>query len=185
MLLYNFWDIFLECVASSAAPSTCVWHATLSCSLLWHIDSGPLESPVFPLLFTPVVNLYNVVKNLFYTLVLYNLPAAGADRHASSNGRSGVEWNGVEHWICHISPWRQMQCNGGRKTLTSLERVLQQNYLPALPRLRCHLSSGLWHLSNAFFWPVLAWRVSIRVLCFIWESVDVNLNCYVPNKGIP
>ena len=72
-------------------PPVCgVRHSpVLCCSLLWHIDWVPFKSPVLPPLFTPIVNLYNVVKDCFthldYTISLLQQP----DRRVSGNERRG------------------------------------------------------------------------------------------------
>lgn len=51
------------------------------------------KGPVLPLLFTPIVNLYNAVK-VFYTVGLYNLRAAAARIEKAGQGKVRL-WEGT------------------------------------------------------------------------------------------
>lgn len=96
---------FRRMLIFSCLPVCGVRHSPVLCGrFLWHIDWAPFKSPVLPPLFTPIVNLYNAVKDCFthldYTIFLPQQP----DRHASGNERrewgrgeecGGVEWSGV------------------------------------------------------------------------------------------
>lgn len=96
---------FRRMLIFSRLPVCGVRHGPVLCGrFLWHIDWAPFKSPVLPPLFTPIVNLYNAIKDCFthldYTIFLPQQP----DRHASGNERrewgrgeecSGVEWSGV------------------------------------------------------------------------------------------
>lgn len=63
-LLMVFWNVLFTDLPS--LPACSVKHCSvLCCSLHWHIDWVPFKSPVLPPLFTPIVNLYNAVKDCF------------------------------------------------------------------------------------------------------------------------
>lgn len=88
-------------------PGCGVRHSfVLYCSPHWHIDWVQFKSPVLPLLFTPIVNLYNAVKDCF-THLGYII--------SSCSRQTGVcqPQSGKEHREEEDSalPWRQMQCN--------------------------------------------------------------------------
>lgn len=80
------WYLWIYCLAVCPAYLCVTSDTVFYCSLLWHIDWVPFKSPVLPQLFTPIVNLYNVLKDCFihydFTISLLQQP----DRYASSRG---------------------------------------------------------------------------------------------------
>lgn len=101
-------------------PPVCgVGHSpVLYFSLLWHIDWVPFKSPVLPPLFTPIVNLYNAVKDCFthldYTICLL------LQQPDMRQAVRGEDWSRVE-WSCRLAT---SSLPRGRCSVMAPERAL-------------------------------------------------------------